>query len=183
MIATDSPIYTRVFAQYLRKGTPIEVSIKALTKAENETPYYIWHTRRDGRVRPSHAANEGKIFSWANPPDTGNPGEAYRCRCWAEPYYQPKDVLNPNGKPIGYPGKRPQYRELPGGDKAARALYERLSKGGRPDTPLSYAASGGVGTRLPNGDWVGYRPQSKSDMPSVDIDVAGLPTTKIKFPE
>lgn len=49
------------------------------------TQYYIWRTQRDGDVRPSHAANEGRIFSWNNPPPTGHPGEDYGCRCYAEP--------------------------------------------------------------------------------------------------
>lgn len=38
-------------------------------------------------MRHSHAANEGKIFAWDNPPPTGHPGEEYNCRCTAEPYY------------------------------------------------------------------------------------------------
>ncbi len=40
----------------------------------------------DRNVRPSHAANAGKIFAWDDPPPTGHPGEAYGCRCFAEPY-------------------------------------------------------------------------------------------------
>ena len=42
-------------------------------------------TRGDGKVRPSHQSNDGKIFSWDNPPPTGHPGEDYNCRCRAEP--------------------------------------------------------------------------------------------------
>jgi hypothetical protein len=38
-------------------------------------------------VRSAHAANNGKIFAWDNPPETGNPSEDYDCRCVAEPYY------------------------------------------------------------------------------------------------
>ncbi len=49
---------------------------------------YVWRTRGDNKVRPSHSANEGKVFSWDAPPRTGHPGEAYNCRCWAEPYVQ-----------------------------------------------------------------------------------------------
>ncbi len=30
--------------------------------------------------------NNGKIFAWDNPPETGNPSEDYGCRCVAEPY-------------------------------------------------------------------------------------------------
>lgn len=55
--------------------------------AENHTTeQYIWHTSGDDKVRPEHAANNGKIFSWNNPPATGHPGEDFGCRCWAEAY-------------------------------------------------------------------------------------------------
>jgi hypothetical protein len=37
-------------------------------------------------VRPSHIENNGKLFAWDNPPETGHPGEGYGCRCTAEPY-------------------------------------------------------------------------------------------------
>lgn len=46
---------------------------------------YIWRTSRDARVRPEHAAREGKIFSWSRPPDDGHPGQPINCRCHAEP--------------------------------------------------------------------------------------------------
>jgi SPP1 gp7 family putative phage head morphogenesis protein len=92
MISTRSPLYQKAFEQYLRKGTPVDIAIKALLKAQaNETPHYIWRTSGDDKVRPSHAANEGRVFAWNNPPDTGNPGEAPNCRCTAEPYYGPYD--------------------------------------------------------------------------------------------
>lgn len=47
--------------------------------------YYIWRTQEDDHVRPSHAANNRKIFKWNEPPETGNPGVAPGCRCWAVP--------------------------------------------------------------------------------------------------
>lgn len=56
------------------------------TAESHATTHYIWRTRDDDKVRPEHAANNGKIFAWDNPPPTGNPGEAFGCRCWAEPY-------------------------------------------------------------------------------------------------
>ena len=37
-------------------------------------------------MRPSHAANDGKIFAWDDPPPTGHPGEGHGCRCCAEAY-------------------------------------------------------------------------------------------------
>ena len=47
---------------------------------------YIWRTVGDERVRDTHSDNDGKFFSWDNPPaETGHPGEDFQCRCWAEP--------------------------------------------------------------------------------------------------
>ncbi|WP_082074554.1 phage minor head protein [Martelella endophytica] len=79
-----SAAYRTAFQQYLRYGTPIRLEAKAAEPSP--TSHYIWRTQHDERVRPSHAANDGNIYAFDNPPATGNPGEAYGCRCWAEPY-------------------------------------------------------------------------------------------------
>jgi len=79
---TASIEYKRAFRQYLRKGAPIALS----PKKAHPTSHYIWHTRGDDKVRSSHATNDGKIFSWDNPPATGHPGVDYGCRCRAEAY-------------------------------------------------------------------------------------------------
>ena len=42
---------------------------------------YIWQTMMDNRVRPEHAARQGKRFYWDDPPSDGHPGWAIRCRC------------------------------------------------------------------------------------------------------
>ncbi len=89
-MVTHTPAYQQAFRNYLRYGTPIHLSLKA---SGHPTTHYIWHTRGDDKVRPSHAANNGKIFAWDNPPATGNPGEEYGCRCWAEPYYGIIDTI------------------------------------------------------------------------------------------
>jgi len=47
---------------------------------------YIWRTVQDERVRDSHAALEGSIQHWSDPPEPGHPGEDYNCRCTAEPW-------------------------------------------------------------------------------------------------
>ncbi len=78
----DQHLYRKAFQAYLRNGTPIEWSIKQ----ERPTTHYIWRTRDDDKVRSSHAANDGQIFAWDNPPPTGHPGEDFGCRCTAEPY-------------------------------------------------------------------------------------------------
>jgi len=55
--------------------------------------HYIWRTRHDDKVRPEHAANDGKVFAWDSPPPTGNPGEAFGCRCWGEPRVESREGL------------------------------------------------------------------------------------------
>ena len=62
----DPQLYRKAFEAYLRKGTPIEWSIKQ----ERPTTHYIWRTRGDDKVRPSHAANNGRVFAWDDPPTT-----------------------------------------------------------------------------------------------------------------
>jgi SPP1 gp7 family putative phage head morphogenesis protein len=47
---------------------------------------YRWITSNDERVRETHAAHEGNIYRWDDPPeDTGHPGFDYNCRCLAAP--------------------------------------------------------------------------------------------------
>lgn len=46
---------------------------------------YVWRTANDERVRPEHAAREGEVFEWSDPPEGGHPGQDYQCRCVSEP--------------------------------------------------------------------------------------------------
>ncbi len=55
---------------------------------------YVWRSRDDGKVRYSHAAHDDQVFSWDQPPPGGHPGEAFNCRCYAEP------VLTNLGQPV-----------------------------------------------------------------------------------
>lgn len=58
---------------------------------EHGVTRYQWSTSGDERVRERHAALEGTIHSWADPPvtneagDRNHPGEDYQCRCTADP--------------------------------------------------------------------------------------------------
>ena len=81
-----------------------------MTRREHESmgvSEYIWITKRDARVRDCHRALHGHKFSWNNPPAqwyttkskgivyTGqycHPGQAYQCRCRAQPVFQEKMV-------------------------------------------------------------------------------------------
>jgi len=86
---TSSFEYKKAFESYIRNGIPIEETLKQQhlsTKQQRTTTHYIWRTSGDGKVRDSHAANNGKIFAWDDPPPTGHPGEDFGCRCTAEPY-------------------------------------------------------------------------------------------------
>jgi SPP1 gp7 family putative phage head morphogenesis protein len=74
--------YRRAFVAYLRTGAPIRLALKEAGPAT----HYVWRTVGDERVRLSHAANDGRMFAWDEPPATGHPGEDFGCRCRAEPY-------------------------------------------------------------------------------------------------
>lgn len=74
--------YQKAFIAYLRRGTPIEISYK---REEVTSTHYIWRTQLDDKVRPEHAAREGRIFAWNNPPPGGHPGSEKNCRCVAVP--------------------------------------------------------------------------------------------------
>lgn len=60
---------------------------------------YIWRTAMDDRVRPSHAANEGKVFEWK---DGDGPGTEYNCRCSAEMFPEYSGTGDPPLEPV-YP--------------------------------------------------------------------------------
>lgn len=47
---------------------------------------YVWRSRDDARVRDSHADYDDRIFDWDTPPEGGHPGQAWNCRCHAEPF-------------------------------------------------------------------------------------------------
>lgn len=53
---------------------------------------YRWSTSGDERVRTSHAENDGKIFSYDDPPATGHPGHEINCRCVQIPVLDEKSV-------------------------------------------------------------------------------------------
>lgn len=60
-------------------------NLTQLRQRELGVERYVWHTSQDERVRESHRAKDGKVYSWDDPPATGHPGEDIQCRCWAEP--------------------------------------------------------------------------------------------------
>lgn len=82
MTIIDPASYRSAFAEYLRKGTPIRLSHKQGALSEK----YVWRTVADVKVRTAHRANDGHLFNWTDPPQTGHPGKDFGCRCKAIPY-------------------------------------------------------------------------------------------------
>ncbi|MET3897542.1 SPP1 gp7 family putative phage head morphogenesis protein [Devosia sp. UYZn731] len=74
-------------------GSGADVSLAEFTRLK-PTTYYTWRSAGDERVRSSHAAHAGQVFSWASPPAGGHPGTAPNCRCWPEPYYGDPRIAN-----------------------------------------------------------------------------------------
>ncbi|MBW6494007.1 MAG: hypothetical protein K0B16_05535 [Burkholderiaceae bacterium] len=56
---------------------------------------YIWRSQDDAKVRDSHADFDDQVFRWDLPPAGGHPGQAFNCRCFAEPVVpgSPSDVV------------------------------------------------------------------------------------------
>jgi SPP1 gp7 family putative phage head morphogenesis protein len=68
--------------------------VNELRQRELGITEYTWRTSQDERVRPDHAALDGKIIKWSKPPIVdkktgrrGHPGTDYQCRCVAEPIF------------------------------------------------------------------------------------------------
>ena len=53
---------------------------------------FIWRSQDDARVRPEHQRYDDEVFVWKAPPEDGTPGEAYGCRCSAEPVFVMADL-------------------------------------------------------------------------------------------
>lgn len=60
-------------------------AINQLRQEELGVEVYIWRSQDDAKVRDLHAGYDDRLFRWDSPPEGGHPGEAYNCRCYAEP--------------------------------------------------------------------------------------------------
>ena len=69
-------------ATVLQLGGTVNRTVQVAVGVEQ----YIWRTQRDDRVRPEHAARDGRKFQWDSPPSDGHPGAAINCRCVAIPW-------------------------------------------------------------------------------------------------
>jgi hypothetical protein len=127
--------------------------------------------------------------------DPNNPQLTYFANPGAAPSQEALDRLNavietaaikrvtekvmPGGMPIGSAGANRRVRELPGGLQAARSLFDYLRVGGR----LRLANDSITVVQLPGkAGYITFRPASDSGSPAVDINVPGIPFTKVHFP-
>ena len=64
----------------------LQGGLTELRQTELGITKYTWRTMGDERVRETHRAHDGNVYSWDDPPsDTGHPGQDYNCRCYASP--------------------------------------------------------------------------------------------------
>lgn len=72
----------------------------------------------------------------------------------------------------------PLTRGLPGGQAEAEELALRLMEGGQVIDDPTYP---GVRVELPDGSFIGFRPDSDSGGPAIDVNMSGVPFQKIHF--
>lgn len=75
----NDPIINAILARYAERLNGL-FQVEAL-----QLDHYIWRSQDDARVRAAHAAYDDHVFAWSDPPDGGHPGQAWNCRCTAEP--------------------------------------------------------------------------------------------------
>ncbi len=128
---------------------------------KNPNDYYIWRTRKDDKVRGKHAEREGKIFNKHIPPEGGNPGEDYNCRCWGEPY-KPEKVA---GKPVSV-------------DMSSLDMFKDVSSNNKNKALKKYAENDNAGVKS---DAINYNPRYILDEELLEIMADNLlETEKIK---
>lgn len=88
------------------QASKLNAAMNEFRQGQAGITHYRWKTILDGRERPSHNANNDKIFAWARPPlSTGHPSSAINCRCKAlaiitdEPEEIERSAVPPEFKP------------------------------------------------------------------------------------
>ena len=79
-----APARAAVEAHLLRAFAPL---INELRQRALGIRQYVWRTPDDDKVRSTHADHDDKVFTWDDPPEGGHPGQAWGCRCHAEPWF------------------------------------------------------------------------------------------------
>jgi SPP1 gp7 family putative phage head morphogenesis protein len=90
MIRQSGPVAESRAILIARTEVSRTASVLTQTRAESiGSVGYVWETSKDGAVRPSHRAMQGKVVMWDDPPTlddlTGHAGQLPNCRCWCRP--------------------------------------------------------------------------------------------------
>lgn len=102
----DAYNYDMYWAKFIARDQMAKLNADVTEQAQRDAGItrYEWSTSDDSRVRKSHAALDGKIFSWDDPPivdeKTGrrcHPGQDYQCRCVALPIFDEGTLRIPAG--------------------------------------------------------------------------------------
>lgn len=66
------------------QASKLNAAMNEFRQRQAGVTHYKWKTILDGRERPTHHANNDKVFPWDKPPPvTGHPGHDINCRCRA----------------------------------------------------------------------------------------------------
>ena len=104
-------------------------------------------------------------------------GSAVLSQTWSAGWGAIEDILRPAGQLIGAAGSSSRVRIVQGTLEDAKDLFTRLSEGG---TVIRSGTYPGTLMRLSTGT-IGLRPVSGSGPPTIDINIAGIGITEIKF--
>lgn len=107
-------------------------AINEIRQTDAGIDQYTWSTSLDERVREEHAALEGRVFSWDDPPEVGHPGEDFQCRCIALPVIPGLDEPAEGEEPVAGPQENTS------------------SENDRPTQPVPVAAEFSLGDFDPN---------------------------------
>lgn len=75
-------------ANFIASDQANKVNAKLTQIRQEEAGFnkFQWETAKDLKVRPEHAALQGRVFEWRKPPPAGLPGTPPRCRCTGAAY-------------------------------------------------------------------------------------------------
>jgi len=134
-----------------------------------------------GRIAEAGARRYGGAYKFFIPPAVGiivTRGANFLHGLFANE--SPEDILMPGGEPIGTAGSSSDIREVPGGVAEAGEMFDHLTEGG---TKIS-STYPGTRVELPSGGTVGIRTKmtrSPGTAATIDVDIPGIPISKIKF--
>lgn len=82
IVEINNEVWLRVEMDVCKRSCVLGEKWRQMERDKDLYPYWRYVTRKDGRVRPEHAALEGKIFRIGDPAgDAVHPQNSWNCRC------------------------------------------------------------------------------------------------------